>query len=142
MARAVLQFNEQLERVGEVIVVVLVGALLRRAHFDAHALWFVPLLLLAVRPLAVLPVLPGTRTSWTQRWLMSWFGIRGIGSIYYLLYAVNHGIEPVLATKLIGLTLAVVTVSIVAHGISVTPLMKMYQRLIRVRHRRAKAVGA
>ena len=54
-------------------------------------------------------------------------GIRGIGSIYYLMYAISHGIKTSLADQLVSITVSVVAVSIVAHGISVTPLMKHYE---------------
>ena len=63
-----------------------------------------------------------------QRTLISWFGIRGIGSIYYLMYAINHGLPRSLSEEIIAITLTVVTVSIVVHGISVTPLMSLYAR--------------
>jgi NhaP-type Na+/H+ or K+/H+ antiporter len=59
---------------------------------------------------------------------MAWFGIRGIGSIYYLMYAIDHGIQPALAQQLLSLTAAVVVTSIVVHGISVTPLMAWYEK--------------
>ena len=55
--------------------------------------------------------------------MIAWFGIRGIGSLYYLCYALHHGLPPDLAPRLTALTLAVVAVSIVVHGLSVTPLM-------------------
>jgi NhaP-type Na+/H+ or K+/H+ antiporter len=69
----------------------------------------------------------GTPVRGTQRRLMGWFGIRGIGSLYYLLYAINHHIERALAQQLLSITLAVVVASVVAHGVSVTPLMKRYE---------------
>ncbi len=53
----------------------------------------------------------------------------GIGSIYYLMYAVNQGLDPELAQRLMSLTLTVVASSIVVHGITVTPLMSWYKRL-------------
>ncbi|MEA2512342.1 MAG: sodium/hydrogen antiporter, partial [Thermomicrobiales bacterium] len=90
MAQAVLGFNEQLERVGEIAVVVLVGALLAPHALTGDALWFLPLLLLVVRPLAVAIGLRRSRTLLMQRRLMAWFGIRGIGSLYYLTYAIAH----------------------------------------------------
>jgi NhaP-type Na+/H+ or K+/H+ antiporter len=65
----------------------------------------------------------------TQRWLMGWFGIRGIGSIYYLSYAINHGLNENL-TELAGLTLSVVALSIVIHGISSQPILDYYERSI------------
>jgi len=59
---------------------------------------------------------------------MSWFGIRGIGSFYYLAYALEHGPRADVL-PLVPLALAVVTASVVVHGISATPLMNWYQRL-------------
>jgi len=127
MMNAVQRFNSQLESFVEVGIVLAVGVLLATVKFERDALWFVPILFLVVRPLAVYLGLIGTPVIGSQRNLMSWFGIRGIGSLYYLLYAINHNIEPVLAERLLSLTLAVVVASIVVHGVSVTPLMKHYE---------------
>jgi NhaP-type Na+/H+ or K+/H+ antiporter len=63
-----------------------------------------------------------------QRRLIGWFGIRGIGSPYYLNYALNHGPPSGLAQIFLALTVAVVVSSHVVHGISVTPLMARYRR--------------
>jgi NhaP-type Na+/H+ or K+/H+ antiporter len=127
MAHAVLGFNEQLERIGEVAVVVTIGALLWAVPWQPESLWFVPLLLLVIRPVSVAIGLLGTGTVGTRRLLIGWFGIRGIGSLYYLMYAVNHGLPPPLAERLTGLALAAVVASIVVHGVSVTPLMSVYE---------------
>ena len=135
MAQAVLRFNEQAERIGEVAIVITIGALLWAVEWDPAAWWFVPLLLLVVRPLSVRIGLAGSRASHGQRWLIGWFGIRGVGSLYYLMYAVNHGLDPAHADRLVALTLAVVVSSIVVHGISVTPLMAAYERALRQRAR-------
>jgi NhaP-type Na+/H+ or K+/H+ antiporter len=128
MAKALLGFNEQLERVGEVILVVVVGSLLANTTMPASAIWFVPLLLLLIRPVAAGIGTAREPVSPTQRRLIAWFGIRGIGSLYYLMFAIEHGLESDEARTLFGLTLAAVTVSIVVHGISVTPLMERYER--------------
>jgi NhaP-type Na+/H+ or K+/H+ antiporter len=128
MAQAVLGFNEQLERIGEVAVVVLVGGLLAAIPPPSEVIWFVPLLFLVIRPVAVGLGLLGSHSSGAQRRLIAWFGIRGIGSVYYLAYAVQHGLEPALAERIAGLVLTAVAVSIVVHGISVTPLMRRYRR--------------
>ena len=127
MMNAVQRFNSQLESFVEVGIVLAVGVLLATVEFERDVLWFVPVLFLLIRPLAVYAGLLGTQVSGSQRNLMSWFGIRGIGSLYYLLYAINHDIEPVLAERLLSITLAVVVASIVVHGISVTPLMQHYE---------------
>jgi NhaP-type Na+/H+ or K+/H+ antiporter len=129
MAHAMLGSNEQLERIGEVAAVVLVGVLLWTVEWSRVPWWFVPVLFLAVRPVSVAIGLAGSGTPAAQRRLIGWFGIRGIGSLYYLGYAMTHGLDPELARTLVALTLAAVVASIVVHGVSVTPLMARYERL-------------
>jgi NhaP-type Na+/H+ or K+/H+ antiporter len=135
MAQAVLGFNEQLERIGEVAVVIAIGAMLWTVRWHNAAWWLVPLLLLAVRPVAVALGLLRSSSNTRQRWLIGWFGIRGVGSLYYLMYAINRGLAPQLADQLIALTLAVVVTSIIVHGISVTPMMAAYERAMQRRRR-------
>lgn len=135
-------FNEQLERIAEVVVVLVVGAMLAYVRVDLHTVVFVLLVLLVIRPLAVWLGLFGAHVSRDQRWLMGWFGIRGIGSIYYLTYSINRGLPPEIAWPLVHLTLALVAASVVLHGISVTPLMEIYARrkaLSRPMHRRGRS---
>jgi NhaP-type Na+/H+ or K+/H+ antiporter len=127
MMRAVERFNSQLESFVEVAIVLAVGVLVASTRFRVEVLWFIPVLFLVIRPLAVYIGLLGTPVRGAQRRLMAWFGIRGIGSLYYLLYAINHHIEHALAQQLLSITLAVVVASVVAHGISVTPLMRRYE---------------
>jgi NhaP-type Na+/H+ or K+/H+ antiporter len=58
--------------------------------------------------------------------------VRGVGSLYYLAYAIQQGVVPGLAERLAGLTLTVIAVSVLVHGVSVTPLMNLYGRRVRV----------
>lgn len=136
MTGEVLSFTEQLERIGEVALVLAVGTLLWSVDF-AHAAWWFPLVLfLAIRPASVLVGLAGSRTDGHQRALVGWFGIRGIGSIYYLCYALNHGITNPEALVLTQTVLVVIATSVLVHGISVTPLMHAYERAQRRKMRR------
>lgn len=129
MASAVLAFNEQLERIGEVAMVLILGAMLARVSWTAQPLlWLIPVMLLGVRPAATFLGLLATRTSLGQRAIIGWFGVRGIGSLYYLAYALTHGLSGDEAATVANITLAVVAVSVVIHGISVTPLMARYSR--------------
>jgi NhaP-type Na+/H+ or K+/H+ antiporter len=128
LARAVLGFNEQLERIGEVVVVIVLGAMLSVVGVHPALAWFVPLLLLVIRPVAVVIGLLWAGLSWLRIALIGWFGIRGVGSVYYLAFAITHGLEPGIARDLAALTLGVAAVSIVVHGVSVTPLMGRYER--------------
>lgn len=127
MVRQILNFNEQLERTAELGTVVLLGGMLSKPLFVSQIWWFVPLLFLVCRPLAILLGLIGSPGLEGARGYIGWFGIRGIGSLYYLFYAINHGLPTELATHLIAITLTVVAISIVVHGLSVTPLMQRYE---------------
>jgi NhaP-type Na+/H+ or K+/H+ antiporter len=93
---------------------------------DPRHLWFVPVLFIVIRPLAVVLGLAGSGIPRTKVALLSWFGIRGIGSLYYLMFAIGMGVETDIATQLTSVTLWVIASSIVIHGISVTPLMRRY----------------
>jgi NhaP-type Na+/H+ or K+/H+ antiporter len=128
MAQAALGFTEQLERIGEFTVVLLLGGMISWHFLPAVALWFIPLLFLVIRPLSVYAGLVGSRSTGLQRGMIAWFGIRGIGSVYYLTFAMQHGLPEELSRPLAELVLATVAVSAVAHGISVTPLMALYGR--------------
>ena len=138
MAHAVLAFNEQIERIGEVVAVVAVGMLLWVVDWHLVSWGFVAALLLVVRPVSVAIGLWRSNTSRSQRVLIAWFGIRGIGSLYYLMFATRHGIAPALAANLGALVFSSIVVSIVVHGVSVTPLMALYEKRKR-RHKRTAA---
>lgn len=131
MMSAVEGFNAQLERFAEVAVVIAIGALLAVVPFRREALWLIPLLFLVIRPLAVYAGLVGAHATGPQKILMSWFGIRGVGSMYYMMFAITHGVDGSIAADLVSLTIAVIVTSIVLHGVSVTPLMNRYERLRR-----------
>ncbi len=128
MAHAVLTFNDQIERIAEAVAVVAVGTLLWAVDWSRVSWWFVVVLLVVIRPLSVLVGLARSQTSPTQRALVGWFGIRGIGSLYYVSYAIDRGLAPDTAATMSALVLSVVVASIVVHGISVTPLMSFYER--------------
>jgi NhaP-type Na+/H+ or K+/H+ antiporter len=130
MASQVLGFNEQLERIGEVAVMLVVGALLSMVEWSWSKVGFVALLFVVVRPVSVAVGLFRTRTELTrrQRALIAWFGIRGLGSIYYLYFALKFPLPESIAKTLFDLTLIAVATSVVLHGISVTPLMLRYSR--------------
>lgn len=126
MRDSVQLFNGQLEKLAELALVMLVGAMLAYAAPPPAVWWFVPLLLLVLRPLSVLPAILGERLSMQQAAMLGWFGIRGIGSVYYLVFALGHGLEAHIAQTLVSLTLWTVAASIVVHGLTAQPLMQRY----------------
>lgn len=123
MAKAVLGFNEQLERIGELAVVVAVGALLTADLLTWRVLWLPLLLFLAIRPLSVGLGLAGAGVTRREIALSGWFGVRGVGSIYYLTYAISHGLPSPYREEVAGLTLMTVAASVLVHGVTVTPMM-------------------
>lgn len=128
MMHEVQGFNERLERIAEVALVMVIGAMLWYTTITWTGIAFLLLLLVVIRPVAVWLGLLGAPVSRDQRVLISWFGIRGIGSIYYVMYAINHGLPRALAAEIMGYTLIIVATSVLLHGISVTPLMNEYTR--------------
>jgi NhaP-type Na+/H+ or K+/H+ antiporter len=123
-----LVFKEHLERLSEILLVLLIGGTLFLDSWSWRAVGLATFVFVVARPLSVLAGLAGTRTPWPMRGLVSWFGVRGIGSLYYLMYAIEHGLPEWLALEFIHLTLIVVTLSILVHGVSVKPLMQRFWR--------------
>ena len=127
MAAAVLQFNEHLERLCELALMLVAGALLATVQLSVASLAFALVLMCIVRPLAVGPLCILGGMNRRQAVLVSWFGLRGIGSLYYLFFAVNKGLGDTTAQILVEVVLWVIAASVVVHGVSVTPLMNRYE---------------
>jgi NhaP-type Na+/H+ or K+/H+ antiporter len=123
-----LIFKEHLERLSELILILLIGGTLFLDSWSWRAVGLALFLFMVARPFSVLAGLLGTRTSWPIRGMVGWFGVRGIGSLYYLMYVIQHGLPEDLALDLIQLTLIVVSLSVLFHGTSVKPLMSRFWR--------------
>jgi len=123
ISEGALVFKEHLERLSEVLLVLLLGGALFLDSWSWRAVVFALFLFLVARPVSVLLGLTLSRTSWATRGMSAWFGVRGVGSLYYLMFAIVHGLPEELALELVHLTLVVVTLSIVLHGTSATPLL-------------------
>jgi len=123
-----LVFKEHLERLSELVLILLIGGMLFVDSWSWRSAGLALFIFAMVRPISVLVGLIGTQTPWRMRALIGWFGVRGIGSLYYLMYAIQHGLPEELAVELIHLTLMVVTLSIIVHGISIKPMMWMFWR--------------
>jgi NhaP-type Na+/H+ or K+/H+ antiporter len=79
--------------------------------------------LFVVRPLSGWLALLGTDQPASERAVISFFGIRGLGTIYYLSYALGHGTfeQPDLLWSTVSLT---ILISVLLHGATVTPVMR------------------
>lgn len=128
VSEGALVFKEHLERLSEMVLVILVGGTLFVNSWTWAAVGLALFLFLVARPVSVIVGLLGTDTVWRIRGLAAWFGVRGVGSLYYLMFAIQHGLPEPLALQLTQLTLIVVTLSILLHGASVKPLMAVFWR--------------
>ena len=122
-----LSFGSLVERAMEVFLVTLLGVVLI-AHWDWRALLVGGVLFCLIRPVCVALMPWGGLLLGRQRLLIGWFGIRGIGSLFYLFYALNHGLTDAVATLCTDLTLSVVALSILLHGVSTQPILARYER--------------
>ena len=123
-------FAEQTERLLTVMLLLLfggavVGGLLAPLTWPAAVAGLA--LILVIRPLSGFVSLRGGPGRTAEHWVIAAFGIRGIGSFYYLSYAMTHadfaGVDLLWAT--VGF---VVLVSVVLHGIAVTPVMRLLDK--------------
>ncbi|USI75012.1 cation:proton antiporter [Sphingomonas morindae] len=123
---AMADFSEQVERVLVMLVLLLFGWGLGKVglhRLDWGMFGFVALLMLVVRPAAAMIGFLGAPLPWASRLLMAAFGIRGIGTFFYLQYGLNRAEFPQSQTIWTAASLAVLC-SILLHGISATPVMR------------------
>ncbi len=121
-------FGARYERLVEAAMVLSVGVALHGVDIEWEHLAFAAVLLGLVRPVSVLTVVHRRMLLGPQRRLVAWFGIRGIGSLFYLAFAFESGLERDLAHNLVAGTLSCIALSIFLHGISATPLMLAHHR--------------
>lgn len=78
-----------------------------------------------VRPICGLIAFIGSDWPKYKKWVVSFFGIRGIGSLYYLSYAIYMADFPQ-SDELWAMTIFIVAVSVFVHGVSAKPIMKRF----------------
>ncbi|MBE9049207.1 sodium:proton antiporter [Nostocales cyanobacterium LEGE 11386] len=138
---AQLEFIERLERLLEIGIILLLGTILLwqpMLNYAFQSLIVIVLLFLVIRPIGVWISTIGQRPLRSQRrsfhpatrWLFGWFGIRGVGSLYYLAYAFSHGLKGEVGEQISWITYTTIVVSVILHGISATPLMNWYEHQV------------
>jgi NhaP-type Na+/H+ or K+/H+ antiporter len=123
-----LVFKEHIERLSELTLVLLLGGMVSLQNWNWQTVSTAAFLFVVARPLSVMLGMLGSSSPMRVRSIISWFGVRGIGSIYYLMFAINHGLPSALAKDLIQITIVVVMLSIVVHGTSTKPLLDRFWR--------------
>lgn len=124
-------FAEELERLLMMALLVGFGAMLVAGGLLRGAGWrefaFAVVAIVLVRPLCGWIALWGSRTSRGERAVISIYGIRGIGSIYYLAYGLGHGSFE--SPGMVWATLSlIILLSVLLHGASASPVMRWLER--------------
>jgi sodium/hydrogen antiporter len=119
---------EVVEKFSELALILLLGSLVTVGGLSEPGLagWLlVPVLLLVIRPLATALAFVGSTLSASERVFIGWFGIRGIGSLYYVAAAIGLGVLSGDEAQTLFWTMAIcVVASIVVHGVTATPLAR------------------
>jgi NhaP-type Na+/H+ or K+/H+ antiporter len=126
-----LEYGEVTAEMAMLLAFVLFGAVLSSLLDTVPFLPALALALLAIslaRPLAMGVVLQGARMSRAARAFIGWFGPRGLNSLLLALLVVQAHVPA--AEAVLAVTGAVVLVSVVAHGVSATPLSSWYGRRV------------
>jgi NhaP-type Na+/H+ or K+/H+ antiporter len=118
---------EVVEKFAELALILLLGTMVTIGGLrDAGLGWaLVPVLLLAIRPLATALAFVGSRVTPGERVFIGWFGVRGIGSLYYVAVALGSGILSAEEARTVFWTVAAcIVASIVVHGVTASPLSR------------------
>jgi sodium/hydrogen antiporter len=119
---------EVVEKFSELALILLLGSLMTIGGLSEAGPggWLlVPVLLLVIRPLATAIAFVGSGLPARDRAFIGWFGIRGIGSLYYVAVVLGFGLLSADDARTLFWTMAIcVVVSIVVHGVTATPLAR------------------
>jgi len=122
--------TEQVERLAMMVLLLMFGGALVSGLL-APLTWvdaaIAAAVLLVVRPVAGLIGLIGVKATRSEKLTLAFFGIRGVGSIYYVAYALNHAAFPQ-ADRLWAIVGLIILFSILLHGLTVTPIMRGLDR--------------
>lgn len=119
-----LSFGDTVERIFAAALVIVLGVTLA-LHWNLNGLLLGAIIFLVIRPLAVCIVCWRSDSPMFQRIAVSWLGIRGIGSLNYIAWAWVHGLQGSEMNSVTNIAITVVTISVLVHGITVTPLLNM-----------------
>lgn len=126
-------FADETERLVMMVLLVLFGGMLTGGELLSDIGWtnvlVAALVLLVIRPVIGYLGLIGVDRPPLEKFVIAFFGIRGLGSVYYLAFGLNHGDFPMQHTlwETLGL---IVLGSILIHGLTVTPVMRHLSKRI------------
>ncbi|RZJ67772.1 MAG: sodium:proton exchanger [Flavobacterium sp.] len=129
-ASSLHDFNEELESFVVALIFIVSGFFIAINYeniLDFHVLLTALAMVLVVRPIAGYIGLLGRKINPFQRFVLSFYGLRGIGSIYYLAFALGAAAFAD-RTKLISVTTATILLSVIVHGLSARTIKKYIRK--------------
>lgn len=125
-------FTEKSERVLTAAILLAFGAAIAGGLLDPLT-WTLAgcalLIVFVVRPLAgMIGFIGFKKAPWREKLAISFLGMRGIGSLYYLAYALNKEHFPG-ADEIWALVGLVIVISIFVHGITATPITEKLDKM-------------
>lgn len=121
-------FSDQVEKMLMTVLMLILGASVAQGLFSGitwKVITVAVLFLLVIRPAFGYAGLIGSKMFFTDKTIIAFYGIRGIGSMYYLAYALNHSdIGETFGELLWALTSLIIVISIIVHGLTVSYIMK------------------
>lgn len=127
---ALHDFAETLERLASIVFLLLIGGSAVDGVLSAVTPGGVAVaiaIVLVVRPVAGMIGLLGSSVDRRTRWPIAFFGIRGMGTVYYLAHAVNEEVFPD-AAKVWAVAILVILISILVHGVSAGAVLARVDR--------------
>lgn len=131
-----LSFGDTLERLIASGLVLLVGMACAR-YWSLEGVIMAALLFVVVRPLSVWICMIGSRAPLPRRLLIGWIGIRGIGTLNYLAYAITHVLDKPQSMLAAQIVVTIVVLSVLVHGVTAPPLMTWRRRRMEALQRKA-----
>lgn len=125
-------FTDQIERLLVAVLLILFGGSLVTGILNALT-WkmalFSIIFLLVIRPLAAYASIGLAKFHYKQKLAISFFGIRGMGSIFYLAFAIRETTFDNVP-ELWSIVAFTILLSVILHGLTATPMMKYLQQEI------------
>ena len=126
--KKVHRFSVTMESLMEGILMLIIGGYLVFGVLEPLTFPMIAVslaILFLVRPISGLIAFAGSDLPKHKKWVISFFGIRGIGSLYYLSYGIYMADFPQ-ADELWAITIFIITASVLIHGISAKSVMERF----------------
>jgi NhaP-type Na+/H+ or K+/H+ antiporter len=127
LAESMMGFTLEMERIAELSLMLIIGCVVSahwREMLDVRAVLPATFLFFVARPLSVMVAMFGARVDSSQRHLIGWMGIRGVGAFYYLMFGLQHARAAM--TPLLPVVLDAIVLSVLLHGSSANYLLRRY----------------